>query len=320
MGLNDSVSSLGSRDVKGFFTALEVASKLSWVDKLAMRMDSDSETENYKWLTATPALREWLGGRQAKRLLVNGLSITNKVFESTLEFLSEEIRRDKLGQIKVRIDDLADRVVMHNIGLLSTLILNGTGDTSGNCYDGQYFFDDDHEEGKSGVQKNLLAAGDVSQLNVGTATAPTALEAADAVLGVIAHMLTIKDDQAQYMNELARNFIVMTGPSLGPAFSGAVTRQTLDGNVTNPLAAQSEYKVSHFTNPRLSAWTTQFATFRADGALAPFILQEEVPVEIQVVGKGSEYEVLNRKQLFGVKTEGNVGFGLWQYASHSTLS
>ncbi len=313
-------SGLGRRDVQSFFVALEDAARLDWSQRIGMKTGSDQASETYKWLTASPAMREWVGERIAKGLTENGLTIVNKTWESTLEFLTDDIRRDKTSQIDLRIADLARRSLTLERKLLSTLILNGSGNTSGLAYDGQYFFDTDHSEGDSGVQKNLLTATEVPALDVTTATAPTALEAAMAVLGVIGYMLGYLDDQGEPMCEEAREFTVMTGKGLAPSFMAAVTQKVVAGNVDNPLAQSQDYKVSHVLNPRLNAWTTDFAVFRTDGVTKPFILQEEEALTIQIIGAGSEYETQNNKQLFGVKKVGNVGFGLWQFATKNTLS
>ena len=319
MGIGDAIASIGGREVKQFFGALEVALEASWLDQVALKTDSDQASETYKWLQASPQLREWIGGRLARGLSASGITIENKTFEATLSFLSDDIRRDKISQIMTRIDGLARRVPSHWMGLLSTLISNGTGLTSGLCYDGQYFFDDDHEEGDSGVQKNLLTNTEVGALAVTSATAPTPFEAANAVLGVIAYMLGIKDDKGEFMNETAREFLVMTSLALGPAFSSAVSSRTLEGSVDNPLVQQQTYKVGIAINPRL-AYTNHFVVFRTDGAGKPLIRQEEVELEVNALGAGSEYEFVNNKQMFGIKLVGNVGYGLWQHAAHATLS
>jgi phage major head subunit gpT-like protein len=292
---------------------------LSYLSQIAMHMDSDQASEDYAWLRATPALREWIGGRQAKGLTANKITITNKTFEGTLVFPSDDIRRDKIGAIDTRISDLARRVTAHWAKLISTLILNGTGSASGFCYDGHPFFDTDHSEGDSGTQLNLLAAAQVPTLGVVDPTAPTPFEAAQAVLGVIAYMFNYKDDKGEPMNDLARNFLVMTSPALSAAFSAAATQQVFGGGVSNPLAMQKSYSIAFVANPRLT-YTTQFVVFRTDAPVKPFILQEEEKLTVSVIGEGSEHEFKNNEQLFGVKVIGNCGYGLWQHAAHATLS
>lgn len=313
---------LGSRAIIGkFFAALEEYTGASWIPLISMLFDeSDQESETYKWLGKVPVMREWIGGRQAKGFRENGITIINKTFEATLEILVDWIRRDKTGQIQIRIDEMAQRAVGHWGKLLSTLITNGTGDTSGLCYDGQYFFDDDHSEGDSGTQKNLLTATEVPALDVTTATAPTATEAVDAILGVIAYMMTYKDDQGEPMNSEAKKFLVMTAPILWARLVKALVPSVTSGesNVMVTLK-QQDFEVVIAANPRLT-YTTQFATFRVDAPAKSFIRQEEEGLTIGAVAEGSEYEFDENKHKYGIKAIRNVGYGYWQYASHSTLS
>ena len=94
-------ASLGSRAIIGrLATALEETAPPAWVDALGMRVMSNQSSEEYKWLGMTAPLREWIGGRNAKGFRANGITIQNLRFESTLEVLVEEIRRDKTDQIQ----------------------------------------------------------------------------------------------------------------------------------------------------------------------------------------------------------------------------
>ncbi|MFH1370358.1 MAG: Mu-like prophage major head subunit gpT family protein [Planctomycetota bacterium] len=315
-------SGLGSRAIIGkFYAALEAATGQSWVGRIAMMMNSDQESETYKWLGMVPALREWIGGRQAKGFRENGLTITNKTWEATLEILVDWIRRDKTGQIAVRISELAKRAIEHDAKLLSTLIANGTGATSGLCYDGQYFFDTDHSEGDSGTQLNLLAAAQVPALDVTTATAPTSAEATKAILGVVAYMLTYKDDQGEPMNDNAREFLVMTAPVLWAQLAQGIIQPVVTSGETNAIVALKAdgFNISIAANSRLT-YTTQFVTFRTDAPAKPFIVQEEEPMSVSALAEGSEEEFKNNRHLYGIKRISNVGYGYWQYAAHATLS
>jgi len=314
-------SGLGSRSIIGkFFAALEQYMGSTWIEALSMLFDSDQESETYKWLGQVPAMREWLGGRHAKAFRENGITIANKTFEATLNILLDDIRRDKTGQIDIRIAELAQRAGSHYATLLSTLIANGTGSTSGLCYDGQYFFDSDHSEGDSGTQVNLLTSSQVTELDVTTATAPTAAEAVSAILGVVAYMLNYKDDQGEPMNSEAKNFLVMTSPALWKRLVPAVINPVVNSGDTNAIVSlrQDGFDIKLAANPRLT-YTTQFVTFRTDAPAKPLIRQEEVPLEVKAKGEDSEYAFDNRAIQVGVSAIRNVGYGLWQYASHATL-
>lgn len=319
-----SASALGSRAIIGkFFAALAQLTGQSWLDSISMYFDSDQESETYKWLGQVPQMREWIGGRNAKAFTSNGITIINKSFEATLQVLLDEIRRDKTKQVQIRINDLAKRAMSHWNKLLSTLISNGTGSTSGYCYDGHVFFDSDHSEGDSGTQLNLLTSSQVAALDITTAASPTALEAAKAILGVIGYMMGYKDNEGEPMNEDAQQFLVMTSPALWQHLAGGIHSEKVGSGESNPvqniIKSEKNFEVNIVANARLT-YTTQFVVVRTDASAKAFIRQEEKPVSISYQAEGSHEEFTNKRHLYGVDANRNVGYGFWQYAAHATLS
>ena len=125
---------LTSRAIIGrFYRRLEEFAEAAWWTKLAMHFSSNQQQETYKWLGMVPQVREWVGGRQVKPLRSQGVTIVNKVWESTIRVDSDELRRDKTGQVMVRVNEMARRVATHPNKLLTELISNGA---SGTAYDG----------------------------------------------------------------------------------------------------------------------------------------------------------------------------------------
>lgn len=310
------LSALTSRAIIGrFYDTLGQTSLPSWVGGTALTVQSNQETESYKWLGMTPALREWVGGRQAKGFRVNGIDVTNKVFEATLKIALDDMRRDKTGQVMARVDELAVRAALHPTKLLSDLMINGE---STNCYDGQFFFDTDHSEGSSGTQSNDLTF-DISDAGTGgTATAPTPLTIQRATLACIAAIMGFKDDQGEPMNETAQEFaLVVPAPFAGAALT-AVTSRQLSTTEDNPLAGGAGFRVVPYVNPRLT-WTTKLAVFRTDGRVKPFIFQEEEGVSVQAIAEGSELEFAHREHHYGVTRICNAAYGYWQHACLNTL-
>ena len=169
------------------------------------------------------------------------------------------------------------------------------------------------------VQKNLLVDTDVHALSVVLETAPTAAEAIKAILGVIAHMLGIKDDQGEPMNSEARNFLIMTSVSLWPYLVHAVMGEPSanESNVLKELKRQG-FIVSVVANPRLT-YTKEFAIFRTDAPAKALIRQEEEKLSVGAKAEGSEYEFDNDAHQYGIKAIRNVGYGYWQYAAHATF-
>ena len=312
-------SGLSSRAIIGeFYDRLQQNIGTEWLDAVSMLFTSDQASETYNWIGMSPAMREWIGGRHAKGFRENGITITNKDYEATLEVLVKELRRDKTGQILVRVRELADRTNAHWAKLLSTLIINGESTT---CYDGQYFFDTDHSEGDSGTQDNDLSV-DISALPCnqhGSTTAPSPEELELTILQMVQAILGFKDDQGEPMNEGARNFLVMVPVPFLAAAVAAIKNPVLTSGKTNTIVTLPEFSVRPVANPRLT-WTTKLAVYRTDGNVKPFIRQEEVPVEIAAIAEGSELEFNEKKHHYGVSASRNVGYGYWQHACIATLA
>lgn len=307
-------TSLSSRAIIGrFYRALEQDIGAAWVNPISMLFTSDQESETYKWLGMAPAMREWIGGRNAKGFRENGITIANKKYEATLEVPMDWMRRDKTGQIQIRINEMAQRAQGHWASLLTALITAGESTA---CYDGQYFFDTDHVEGDSGSQSN-----DIS-VDITTTTAPTAAEFQTGVLTAVQQIMGLKDDQSEPMNESARQFIVMVPTPFMAAAAAALNNPIIttgSTSFTNTLVNLGGFGFQLAINPRLS-WTTKFAVFRSDGGVAPFIRQEEEALKISAIAEGSEEEFLHDRHLYGIKAMRNVGYGYWQKACLVTFT
>lgn len=305
-------SLITSRAVIGkFYRALEQDIGNSWVPGCSMLFNSDQESETYAWLGQSPAMREWIGARQAKGLTENGITIINKKFEATLELPVDWIRRDKTGQIDVRINELAGRANSHWASLLSTLLINAE---SAVCYDGQYFFDTDHVEDDSGSQSNDITS------DIATTTAPTMAEFQTAILKATEQLLSFKDNQGEPMNENAREFLVMVPVSFLTAAAGALGATIISqtSNQIQALGSLGGFTYRLAVNARLS-WTTKFALFRTDGPTAAFIRQEEEAIKVAAIAEGSELEFTHDVHRYGVKAMRNVGYGYWQRAVLTTF-
>ncbi len=313
---------LSSRAIIGlYYKRLEQKSGMDWVEALSNYFTSDQESETYKWLGQVPVMREWIGGRQAKGFTTNGLTIENKHFEATLEIPLVDLRRDKTGQITVRVNELADRTNSHWAQLLSKLLINAESTV---CYDGQYFFDTDHSDGKSGVQSNKLQldlTGFADQIDggkVGAVSAPSEAAFRLAVLKTIQQILSFKDDQGEPMNENASQFLVVVPTSLWYIAKTAMAVPLSVGGSTNAIKVLDEVNISIAQNPRLS-WSDKFAVFRTDSSVKPFIRQEEEGVKLKAIAEGSELEFKHDKHWYGVDTWRNAGYGFWQHACLARL-
>lgn len=309
-------SSLGSRAIIGeFYATLEQDLGGMWIGPTSNLFSSNQESETYKWIGQAPAMREWIGGRQARALRDAGVTITNKTFEATLEVLLDEIRRDKTGQVMVRVRELAQRTNAHWAKLLTDLIIAGESTA---CYDGQYFFDTDHQEQDSATQSNDITS------DITTTTAPTAGEFETAILKSMEAIIGFVDDTNEPMNETAKSFLVMVPVPFMSAAAAAIGSEIIVDSSTSrtnrilTLGSLGGFTVELAVNARLT-WTTKFATFRTDAETKALIRQEEEAVTVDALAEGSEEEFKNKRHLYGVKAIRNVGYGYWQRACLTTF-
>ena len=304
-------SGLGSRAIIGeFFNKLNADMGMSWIPDVSMYFESNQESETYKWLGMAPAMREWIGGRHAKGFRENGITIVNKTYESTMEVLVDEIRRDKTGQVMLRVAEQARRANAHWASLLTTLIVGGEAAL---CYDGEAFFDTDHAEGDSGTQDNDLTGA------AATGTQPTAAEAESAVMACVSAILGFKDDQGEPMNEGASKFRIVIPTGYLSPFAAVLNNEFIAAGQSNIVKNIDGFEFSLSINPRLTSGA-KFYVFRADGDTKALIRQEEEPITISAVAEGSELEFNENKHHYGIKAIRNVGYGYWQHACLYTFT
>lgn len=315
---------LGSRGIIGsFYRRYEMDLAGAWAPRVSFMNDSTNQkTEVYKSLGAGPFPRKWVGGRKATGMKVYSITVENELYESTLNVNIDDLRRDKTGQIMVRVGEFSNGFVDHWNSLVTDLITNGATGGTGLAYDGQNFFDTDHAIESSGTINNNVTATEVPALNVTTAAAPTQSEMAACILGCVQYMYGWKDENANPVNGSARDFgIVVPVNLLGPT-AGAIYSERLDGGDSNRLMSASRsmgLNLSVMVNPRLST-TTEFYVFRLDGANKPFILQDETGIQIEVLGPNSDHAFYHNEYLFGGKANRGAGYGEFLHALKATLS
>lgn len=120
----------------------------SMADLVAMRAPSGGRSVDYKWLGDFPMMQEWVGDRVIKDLSAFHYEITNKDYESTIEVDRNDIDDDQIGVYTPMIQGLAQVAKVHPDLLVFGLLKAGFATV---CYDGQYFFDTDHEANGASV-------------------------------------------------------------------------------------------------------------------------------------------------------------------------
>lgn len=298
------LKSLGSRAIIGAFNKrLEERTQASWAAQLAMMLDSNQETETIAFLSDTPAMQERRGATPAQEgLKPYSFTITNKEWTAPLNIKSTDLRRDKTGQIMVRINELAGRAAALPQKVLSTLL-----NANGNAYDGVAYY---HASG------HLNANGDtidnLQTVAAATGVIPTNAEMETAIFTAIEKILGWKDDAGEPRNEFAQAFAVMVPTTLWKQANAALKNDFIAAGTSNSIKAAG-FQITPIMNPRLTS-QVQIHVFRADSDVKPLVWQDEVMPAMEVIGAGSEYEKIHKHQLFMAERTGNGGYGRFDQA------
>jgi len=281
-----------------FLAAYEDAPAL--ITRFANRVTDSARTISYNALGAPPRMREWLAERQPGVLNTQEpFPVTVRDWEASLEIPITELRADKLGQYAMKIRQMGAFAKQHPDILLAELIRDA-GSTL--CYDGQYMVDNDHSEGKSGTQDNLLSSSGTDTL---------AHIEADLNTGIAA-MQRFKDDKGEEMNIGAADdtvWDVVCRPEDRGIFNKLATANQIDGT-TN----QWKGRIRVTSLGKLSAADEWYLCY-LQGPVKPFIVQfQEEPSALQVIDSPeSEYVILTGKAFYGTKGHYTVVPGDWRY-------
>lgn len=316
-------TALDSRDVVAdFFPRLEAAMEEIWAPRVAIEVPSDRETEEYNWLGQVPVMRRWVGPRQEEVLAKYSQTIRNYDYEATLPISVNDLRRDKTGQLRQRVADLAVRTATHWNSLLATLILNGEAGTSALAYDGQFFFDTDHNESGSN-QSNDLTSTEVPSANATDPTALTSTEAANIIAETVGYMSTLTDDKGEPINQGATHVVIICtrATHLAPLRNAIALNNLSTGSDNNPVKGLAGYTFEVQLVTRITAANKLYFFFgNPSMGASPLIRQNEVDVMTELQGAGSHEEFTNNRHVFGIKAVRGVGYGMWQKAAIVALS
>lgn len=116
---------------------------------VATEIPSATKINQYNFLGAFPAIREWIGDRHINKLKAHGYSITNKKYEATVEVEVDDLEDDQIGMYGTMFDAYGRAVSVFPDSLLATLVAAAHTTL---CYDGQFFLDTDHPVGSSTTQ------------------------------------------------------------------------------------------------------------------------------------------------------------------------
>lgn len=297
---------------------MEVMTVTPWsFDISHQNFDATEDTIEYATASATPAMKRWIGGRDAKKLFAQSIELKSEEFETTLYDKVKNWMYDKTGMLSKRLQNFVGRSYTHWDKLASEALELGT---SALTYDGAAFFSASHSTGSSGTIKNLVTASEITELNVADTAKVTTAEAADIIYALVDHFQSFKDDVGEPIHEGLNRVMIMVPTRMGKAFRQAIAAQTItdtNGSRDNPLA-NGDLEIIVRVNVRLTSTTALYAfALNGDPAL---ILQQRGEVKMTSKAEGSDYEHDTNQWEFGMSSERSVGLFCWQAAIKATIS
>lgn len=319
-----SARTLTDRNIRGLiFTSLIEAPMPNWIPDLSSGdpYSTDQFQENYRWLSDTPALRKWDGGRHAKTLTDLGIQVINDPFEATIQMRRVDMIFEKLGQHRQRITDLGLRYNTH-WGKLFTDLLTFNSGAGPIGYDGVALFSASHVEDESGTQSNL------STTDITTVANPTADEMRGGILAAVTQLTTLKDGAGEPINEAMSKVRVIVPPAFLGATVAALKGEMIAGGgafKSNELPLMDNMTFSYSVNPRLSAAGGVFFVARADSPIPTLIRQQmsesgTLAPHYSQKGEGSEYEHDTGQREYGIDCWRGVAPGRWQQIIRHTFT
>lgn len=275
--------------VKAFANSEDPADVMPFI----METESDGPDEEYGWLGQAPSMNEWIDERKLKSLNDFEYRIPNKDYEATLQVDRNAIMDDRLGNVQIRIDDLARKARIHPRKLFIEALKEGDTEL---CYDGQPFFSNSHEEGESGVQSNVQTGTGVTlaQLKADIDTAE-------------ARMLSFKDDTGEPWNEGEVRIGIVCHPQLKRKFEELNTLARIN-DTDNGMRG----RISQITySSRLADVNDWYIADISEG-MKPVVKQNRMSPVFDSLEGDSENGFMRKKYLYGINYRVGFGYGLWQ--------
>lgn len=314
MAWTQAESTLLRRNVRAaFFNELE-GPDLDLAGLLATTISTEDPTEDYAWLGNVPAIREFKGDRIVRSIPTEKVSLSDKTWEGTVGFDRHTIEDGKLGQVEMRIRDLAVRARQHKNRRMTDVMEAGAATVG---YDGQYYFDSDHPSNKAGGsnRSNLLTQ------SITAATRITAAEAEIAIAQFVEHFTLLLDDQGEPMGMTSSGMTIVCHATQWKGFAiaaGLIDPGKFGADASAVSGAYQGLGATVLVNPYMTAEEIVYV-FKADGVIKPFIFQDRLPIDLDDNLDGDQFFRSNKAE-FGTRARYEVGYGPWERSAHLTLS
>ncbi len=258
--------------------------------RIAMRVPSNSDTENYDWIGDLPLVREWTCDRVLKTLVAQHMSLVNKEYENSITIKRTNIEDDKLGMLMLKIRMMGAQHAKKKDALVFDFLTAGAFSAANAGYDGVSLINANHPNEVGGTQTNTAGAA---------ALASAAYEAA------IEQMELLTDDYGDPLG--IRPNLLVTGPQNRQAAKEIVKQERLASGESNTNYGTTEMLIS----PRITG--THWFLIDTSQMVMPVVMQDRLAPEMEDPSLASAESLFMRGEYrYGGRMRMAVGAGLWQ--------
>lgn len=281
---------------------------------------SSSKDEEYLLPGNMPGVKKFIGDRDFSRLTSATVTVSNDPWEQSVAIDRYNYDDDRLGMYNNSLTELAQEAVAHKDELACEFIVKGE---STECWDGQNFFDTDHEWRKSGLQSNIITVSVVDPAN------PTPAEMKKAFRHAVRRLKSFKNDQGKryYRSQVDRlsNFscwmpLDLQTPmdeafdqKLSLEISGSASGATTNVNYEKPNVVGVNLINSDDAYDCVSGSDQHFYVFYNGSVWKPLVFQPRSDIKTQIKGlTGDDIEHKDIK----IMTEARYNFAYlaWMFA------
>jgi phage major head subunit gpT-like protein len=284
--------------LKTLFNNALVAQTGMW-QETAMEVPSSGAGEDYAWLSRFPKFKKWVGDKTIKNIAAGKYFVKNEDWETTIAVARNDLEDDRLG-----IYNIQARSAGTSAGELHDIIVDTlkNGAFANLCYDGQYFYDTDHQVAGANVSNKLAVA-----LSAASTAAATASYGAARVA-----IMGFKDDEGMPLRLIPD--VLEVPPALESTARLICEGDKLTDQSPNPYKGTARVVV----NPALTSSTAWFLHCTRQ-VVKPFIVQlRKAPVFVQQISQEND-DVFTRGEFkFGAEARATGTYGFWQLSVGST--
>jgi len=284
---------------RALFTESLLGAPKGFWQSACFKVDSDGAGETYNWMAELPAVREFLDERAVQRLRAEAFTLANRDWEDTVIVHKNELRDDKLGVVRPRIQGLAEAMVRHRDSLFWGTIVAGTGVAG---YDGANFFSAAHPRDGALANQSNTGASALTQANFNTAIAQVMAltdrvgEPLDLVPTHLISGLAYRDEaleicKASFISDSAGGGDSTTKSNINEGFVEPVISSRLTGN--------------------------RWGLLCLDRSVKPFVFQIREEPEFEAMDTG-ERAFMRKEFLYGASASHACAGALWPLAYLNT--